>query len=253
MKNLSLAIAGAACVALGGVGSAQAATLIDTTPPNYFGGNLIGKFGEGSSTIPGTNQSYSYTTTYGQTFTVGSDNILNDFTFWLNDESDPGPVDFAAYVMAWDGTKATGGILYDSGKKTTNGGFSREQFTFNTGGTTLNSGQQYVAFLSASNFFDGIDGSAYVEWINTGIDVYSGGNFVYAGNGSNFSQLTTNSWSNFYPTNDLAFKANLSSASAQPVPEPSSSLGLLAFGGFVAGKILKRKKAQLKIESQDKE
>jgi PEP-CTERM motif len=245
MKNLSLVIAGAACVALGGVGSAQAATLIDTTPTwsGYYGWGYIGE----TSEIP----NYAYT--FGQTFTVGSDNILNDFTFYVDQYSNP--VDFGAYIMAWDGTKTTGSIIYQSGKKTTNNNNNNfgayEQFTFNTGGTSLTSGQQYVAFVSGFEFLDGVDGLATVGLLNS--DVYTGGTAVYLGNNSNAgTDFTINNWGNV-GSYELAFKANLSSASAQPVPEPSSSLGLLAFGGFVAGKILKRKKAQLKIESQDKE
>jgi hypothetical protein len=125
------------------------------------------------------------------------------------------------------------------------------QFTFNTGGTSLTSGQQYVAFVSGFEFLDGVDGLAAVGLLDS--DVYTGGTAVYLGNGSNAStDFTINNWSSV-GSYEFAFTANLSSASAQPVPEPSSSLGLLAFGGFVAGKILKRKKAQLKIESQDKE
>jgi hypothetical protein len=241
MKNISLAIAGAACVALGGVGSAQAATLIDTTP-SWSGVSGIGIIGESSS---------KPIYTIGQTFTVGSDNILNDFTFYLSQNVNP--VDFGAYLMAWDGSKTTGSILYQSGKKTTSSSFfiSFDPFTFNTGGISLTSGQQYIAFLSGFQFFDGVDGGIFTGYISS--DVYTGGKAVYLGNGTNAgSDFTRNNWISG-SSDELAFKANLSSASAQPVPEPSSSLGLLAFGGFVAGKILKRKKAQLKIESQDKE
>ncbi|WP_310482203.1 PEP-CTERM sorting domain-containing protein [Chamaesiphon sp. VAR_48_metabat_403] len=241
MKNISLAIAGAACVALGGVSSVQAATLIDTGG-NGGNGGTFSPFGE------------TFNSSFGQTFTVGSDNILNDFTFWLNDRTNPDAVDFAAYVMAWDGTKATGSIIYQSSPQSTNGASGFEQFTFNTGGTNLTSGQQYVAFLSTFGLLDGITGQAQMGASFT--RTYSGGEAVYTS--TNFDPSSpNNSW--IKPeafglgTFDAAFTANLSSASAQPVPEPSSSLGLLVFGGFVAGKVLKRKKAQLKIESQDKE
>jgi hypothetical protein len=237
MKKLSLAIAGATCFALSGVGTAQAST-IDTTP-TWNGTQFIDAMGEPN------------TATYGQTFTVGSDNVLNDFTFWLDDR-DPAPVDFAGYLMAWDGVKATGNILYQSGKRSTAGNAGMEPFTFNTGGTSLTSGQQYVAFLSASNFFDEIDSLANMGSLRS--DVYAGGDFVYFNNSSSFSQLTTTNWDCTGGCfGDAAFVANFSSGSVQAVPEPSSSLGLLAFGGFVAGKVLKRKKALLTIESKDKE
>jgi PEP-CTERM motif len=143
-------------------------------------------------------------------------------------------------------------------KKTRTGSIisSFDPFTFNTGGINLISGQQYIAFLSGFQFFDGVDGG--IATGATDSDVYSGGDAIFLGNGTNTGSdfITINKWNkvgNGLSDRELAFKANLTSASAQPVPEPSSSLGLLAFGGFVAGKILKRKKAQLKIESQNKE
>lgn len=239
IKKLSIATASAACMAFGLIGNAQAASLIDTTP-SWDGTLYIDAMGE------------SNTATYGQTFTVGSDNVLNDFTFWLADRNDPAPVDFAGYVMAWDGSKATGNILYQSGQRSTTSAVGMEKFTFNTGGTNLTSGQQYVAFLSASNFFDGVSSLANMGSLRT--NVYNGGDFVYYNNGSNFSALTINSWDCTGGCfGDAAFTANFSSASAQSVPEPSSSLGLFVFGTFVASKVLKRKKAQLEIEAQDKE
>jgi hypothetical protein len=235
IKKLSLATVGAACVALGGVDNAQAST-IDTTS-TWNGTDSVIYFGEPD------------TATYGQTFTVGSDNVLNDFTFWLNDTSAPST--FAAYVMAWDGSKATGSILYQSGQRSTTGAAGMEQFTFNTGGTSLASGQKYVAFLNASNFFDTVNDETEMGLTS---DVYAGGDFVYINNSSDFSLLTTTNWNcaecGF---GDTAFTANFASASAQAVPEPSSSLGLLAFGGFVARKVLKRKKAELTIASKDKD
>jgi hypothetical protein len=228
VKNLAMAAAGAALLGLGVAGKAQAGTLIDTTP-SWNGSSGISPFGEPN------------TATYGQTFTVGSDNVLNDFSFWLNDVSSAGPdsTDFAAYVMEWDSanSRAKGDILYQSGMQSTTGAAGMEKFVFNTGGTALTSGKQYVAFLSASNFFDGINGGSQVG--SSFQDGYNGGNFVYMNNGANFSALTANQWNSFGPI-DLAFQASFSQASAS-VPEPSSMLGLLAFGTLGTGSLLKRK------------
>src|SRR4051812_49201062 len=61
----------------------------------------IGMFGQ----LPGI-------TVVGQSFTVPAETpILKSFSFWLNGTSD---VVFAAYVMAWDGTKAVGPVLWKS-------------------------------------------------------------------------------------------------------------------------------------------
>jgi hypothetical protein len=82
-----------------GGGDAWAITVIDTTP-TWNGSDGVSAFGE-----PGA-------ATYGQSFTVtGTETHLDSFSFWLNDFLNPDAVDFAAYVMAWDGTKATGSIL----------------------------------------------------------------------------------------------------------------------------------------------
>ncbi|HAG80980.1 MAG TPA: PEP-CTERM sorting domain-containing protein [Cyanobacteria bacterium UBA12227] len=233
LTKITIATVAGAALSLGvmDVNPAQADTVIDTTP-SWDGTSEITIFGEPD------------TATYGQTFTVGSDNILNDFTFFLNDFSDPDAIDFAAYVMAWDGTKATGSILYQSGPQSTTGASGMEQFTFNTGGISLTSGQKYVAFLSASNFFDGIDGLGSMGLPFS--DVYAGGDFVYYNNGSDFSALTTNGWDcTECGFGDAAFKATFTSA--QSVPEPASVLGLLtvsALGTAAKFKGNKKEKAE---------
>ncbi|MBW4492144.1 MAG: PEP-CTERM sorting domain-containing protein [Oscillatoria princeps RMCB-10] len=238
VKNLAMAAAGAALLALGVPGKAQAGTLIDTTP-GWNGSSDITSLGEPN------------TATYGQTFTVGSDNVLNDFSFWVNDVPSAGPdsTDFAAYVMEWDSAnyRAKGDILYQSGMQSTTGAAGMEKFVFNTGGTALTSGKQYVAFLSASKFFDGVRGSSDVGWI--GKNVYNGGDFVFSNNGANFSALTSSSWDNWgFQNTDMAFQASFSQASAS-VPEPSSMLGLLAFGTLGTGSLLKRKHQKAKYSS----
>jgi large repetitive protein len=169
-------------------------TTIDTVP-SWDGEGSLQPFGE------------SNTATYGQTFTVqeGS-NVLQSFEIYLNDQTNPDAVDFAFYIMAWDGEKATGSVLYESLPQTSAGADGFEKFTFNTGGLTLVPGQQYVAFVNASNFFDGLEGTA-VQGTVWSSDPYAGGSFVYFNNGSDFGALTTNSWDSFGGTTDFAFTA----------------------------------------------
>ncbi|MBW4675069.1 MAG: PEP-CTERM sorting domain-containing protein [Desmonostoc geniculatum HA4340-LM1] len=229
--------AGAALIALGVAGTAQAQTVIDTTP-SWNGTDFFRPFGEEN------------TATYGQTFTVGSDNVLNDFTFFLNDfDGQPDVVDFAAYVAEWDGFKATGPILYQSAPQSTTNAPGFEQFTFDTGGISLTSGKQYVAFLSASNFFDGTTGLAGLG--ATGLQsVYSGGDFVFYNNGSDFSLLTQNTWDDIGSGSygDSAFKVSFSQATAS-VPEPTTMLGILAFGVFGISSFNKRKQQKITIKA----
>ena len=167
--------------------------LIDTTS-SWDGSSYIWAFGEPD------------TATYGQTFTAPeTSRPLTEFTFYLDDYYNPDVIDFAAYVMAWDGTKATGPVLYSSAMQSTTGSSGFDTLTFNTGELILTPGQQYVAFLSASNFFDGVSGTGQMGLISN--DVYDGGMFVYFGNGSDFDSLTTTSWVTGYG-GDLAFKAS---------------------------------------------
>lgn len=208
--------AAAFLVASAGVG--QAATLIDTS--GGLTGAGVTPFGEPD------------TASYGQTFTVtGADTQLDSFSFRFDDYLNPDTVDFAAYVFAWDGSKASGPQLFASGglSSSNNGGSDGfEEFVFNTGGLVLSSGMKYVAFLSASNFFDGSSGSSLWELSNS--DFYADGEFVFLNHGSDFDAVTQNAW-NSISGRDTYFKASFSTPA--PVPLPASlPLVLLGVGSL---------------------
>lgn len=167
------------------------------------------------------------TATYGETFTVGTDTILNSFSLYLSSRAaGNGALDLRGYVASWDGSKATN-ILYTSATVKKNASSNLQEFTFNTDDLTLISGSQYVAFLSVSGL--GSQGASTFA-MPSGGNVYSGGNFVYLNNGTNFTALTTSNWT-ARTANDVAFKATLSQAAQ--VPEPTTvallGLGLLGF------------------------
>ena len=203
------------------------ALIVASAPPALAGPiSTVGSW-DGSSSVSAMGE--PDTATYGQTFTAPADNVLTSFTFYVNDDENPDFLDFAAYVYAWDGLKATGPALFTSGGMSTTdnggaGGF--ETITVNTGGVTLVPGSLYVAFFSASNFFDGIAGTS--TWGYLDADGYAGGGFWFSNNGNNFAALTTNNWENFVGggVDDLAFSMEFSPSQ---VPEPAT-LTMLALG-----------------------
>ena len=183
----------------------QADFVIDTTPSAT--GNLL-PFGQ-------TN-----TATYGQTFVAPAvDNSLDSFTFFFDDYMNPGPLKLAAYVAEWTGGRITGPILWAGPKmgSTNNAGAGGyEAFTVNPH-ITLVPGKSYVAFFSASNFFDGPGGTGGC-WTHLN-NPYPDGNAVYANNGDNFALLTERRWDGAtqYKNFDLAARMHFTSGQTQSV------------------------------------
>jgi len=188
------------------VGSAQADVI--GTISDWDGSSFVAPFGEAE------------TATYGQTFSLSTTARMDSFTFYLNDALDdmnPGAIDFQAYVFSWDDSvnRIAGSSLFASSAMSTtdNGGADGfEEFAINTGGITLSAGQ-YVAFFTASNLFDGISGNGKMGYANA--DKYAGGNLVYINNGSDFSALSSSSWSEWGDESDLAFTVT---TTAVPIP-----------------------------------
>lgn len=199
--------------------SAKAATVIDTTL-SWDGVQGTGDFGESSIA------------TFGQSFFVETDTRLDYFTFSIDDFVNPDNVDFEVYVMEWDGVKATGPTLFKTEPMltTNNGGLDGyESFTINTGGLSLASGSQYVAFLTSSNLFDGEIGTSLLASVD---DAYGRGTLVLMDNGVDFSMLTTENWARFENL-DLAFTMGFNTS---PVPVPAAvwlfSSGLIGLLGI---------------------
>jgi hypothetical protein len=189
---------------------------IDTTGPDGPGPFLAGSFGEPNAA------------TVGQTFVAPlTAHQLDRFTLFLF-HVEGGPARFAGYVGAWDGEKVSGPLLYASGETQVTQPLTLSPVTFVTGGIPVVPGQSYVAFLSASGFFDGLDDNTnlFLEG-----DTYAQGGHVGLANGNDFTKIFTPSWSGLDPL-DLGFAADFS-----PVPEPSTlvltGIGLAGLGNAI--------------------
>jgi len=182
----------------------------------------------------------SNTATYGQTFTaVAGTTQLNRFTLYLR-QTTAQAVTFAGYVYAWDGTKAVGPQLFASGAQQTSGVGQTDGYNFNAGGINLVAGQQYVAFLSASGFFDGVQSLANMPGVG---NTYSDGDFVFYNNGNNFSLLTNTAWScTGCGYGDVAFQAEFSGPGAE-APEPAT-LALFGTGLSAVAGVARRRRTR---------
>lgn len=210
------------CSALAAVPSvASAATTIGSGPPGSEYQCVWG--------VPNT-------ATYGQTITVPQrDNVLDSFTFHVTQNRElpsgtpTGPVDivYKAYVYEWNGSSAVGSPLWESpGPQTLTTTVEAQAVTAETGGVALQSGVQYVLFLSVSETYDSNAPFAGACWMypEAGMtSTYDGGRWYFINNGDDTTQWTTSRWTgNWVGDVDMAFSASFSGG-------PDS---IYAFDGF---------------------
>ena len=182
--------------------SVNGGTASVTTTNGWNGTDRVGNFGEVN------------TATYGQTFLAPvSTPVLTSFKLYFTNITSFAT--FRFYVMAWDGAKATGPVLFQSPVTTTAGAVGMQGYTFNTGQLALAPGGSYVAFVSTSTLQDG--GSTAAGMGLRTSDVYPGGAFYYLNNGTNYAQWTTSAWT-LYGADDLAFTAVFSGGALSAPP-----------------------------------
>lgn len=232
MKRIAvLALIGLASVA---VAQPASADTIDTSGSyagklDYFGAN--------------------YTPVYGQTFTVGSANALNGFTFFLGG----GATNVRAYVYSWGGHGLVGPAYYASDVRSFAGtnGDAYQALRFDTGAINLRAGQRYVAFLTTAGIDQPADGG--VTWMPTagsfGSDAYVGGDFVYTNAGESLAAVVGTAWDD---TNgvfgDVQFKADFSVGTTNGAGVPEPAAWALLIGGFgIAGGTLRQRRGRAQI------
>ena len=199
-----VALMAAAVVGIGGGNWACAGPLvIDTTGGTSPTG--IYSFGEPT------------TATIGQVLTAPAvANVLRDFTFYFDDFLDNGHdlAEFQFFVYSWNSTtnRIQGAPLFTSAamSSTNNGGLGGFEALKAEIGIELTPGQQYMAFASAINLFDGDDSFGTV--LGRTDNSYTGGNY-YFNNTQTFHLLPLTNWTTF--GGDLQFVATF-------VPEPGA-------------------------------
>ncbi|WP_245824976.1 PEPxxWA-CTERM sorting domain-containing protein [Sphingomonas azotifigens] len=228
------AVFGIACFAVVTIASPSSADTIDTSGPYV---DRMYSFGRDA------------TPTYGQTFTVGTENALNAFTFYLGGDA----TNVRAYVYSWTGYGAVGPALFASDVRSFGGtsGNAFDALEFSVGALDLIRGQHYVAFLTTV----GVDqpanaGSAWMPTAGTfGSDAYGGGDFVYTNNGPAFANVVGQRWDDSNGAlGDVQFKAVFSAGatSGAGVPEPAAWAMLI--GGFgLAGGALRRRRVRTAV------
>jgi hypothetical protein len=188
-----------------------------------------------------------YTPVYGQTFTVGSANALNGFTFYLGG----GAANVRAYVYAWNGHRAMGGAYYTSDVRAFGGtaGDAFEALRFDVGAIDLVAGRRYVAFLTTAELEQ--PATADTAWMPTagtfGSDAYAGGDFVYTNGGQSLANIVGYDWDDTHGVfGDVQFQADFSVGATSGVPEPAA--WAMMIGGFgLAGATLRRRRRSVRF------
>ncbi len=179
--------------------------------------------------------------TIGQTF-VGGAGALTGFSLWLSNEfgvntPSASALQIRGYVMAWNGTRAIGPILYTSGTRV-GPTAAAQQFQFATPNIPMTPGARYVAFLSTSGLFSNIvpRPAQAAVWLSD--NASSGGGLVFTDNGDDLGLVSSQDWDY---TGDPSFQSQFQAAfSGTVVPEPATLVlmasGLLVLGGWSAAR-----------------
>jgi hypothetical protein len=208
---------------------AQPTTYSIGTLPNWDRNSGITGFSDSGNSNIGS------TMTVGQTFRINNGNaVVTSIAFPLFANAPlyaPGPSDFQVGVVAWNGTRPTGSLLYLSDHLVGYGSVW-QNFVVTPNNLILNRGQQYLLFFSGIDFLDGLDSEASMGYVPG--NPYTDGQYFFlglGGSGLGINNLFAHDWTPVAA--DLAFAVNY-----QIVPEPA---GIVLLGLGSALLILRRK------------
>jgi hypothetical protein len=150
--------------------------------------------------------------TFGQTFVIHEEQAhLESIEFLVNDyapHSAPEVCTFEVFIMAWDGSKPTGPVLFQSEPLTTTGKFAyNDDFVVDLDGTSVVAGQEYIVFFTANNFLNDIRSDASMMIVD---NIYADGILVTR-HGFSFNDLLNGNWNDFWANRrDLAIRLEYS-------------------------------------------
>lgn len=156
--------------------------------------------------------------TWGETFTApNGTSFLTEFGIlaYINNPNVNGTQQFYAYVMAWDGTEATGSVLYKSALTTMVETDTMTEYDYFTN-VAVTPGSQYVAFVSADELSPN-NNDRTTDFAFHDPPVYNGGTLVIQKAGP-FSNVLQPNWTVGTDNENMGFLAEFDGGT----PEPST-------------------------------
>ncbi|MFZ0706657.1 MAG: PEP-CTERM sorting domain-containing protein [Candidatus Korobacteraceae bacterium] len=199
-----------------------------------FADTIINNFNGYNDTWAPFGDPATATQTYGEIFTAPNGiNDLTTFSFYMGNQYSVfgGNIITGAYIATWTGTHA--GQLLFSSPEINYDNLGNEEITVSTNNVIVTPGQQYIAFLSTSQYHGQSMGEAYASAGSADPNLNG---FAYFNNGRAFDDLFALPWDGFGLSPDWAVNLEFTS-----IPEPSTLVFLGT--GILSGLGMLRRKS----------